>query len=45
LHEIITLALKLKENFEMAPSMANLMEDDMVVALDCLCLLSTLENK
>jgi len=32
LHVAITMALKLKE-FKMAPSMANLMEDDMSMAL------------
>jgi len=42
LHVAITMALKLKEEFKtLAPSMVNLMEDDMVVALPN-CLLPTL---
>jgi hypothetical protein len=33
LHATITMALKLKEEYGMAPSMDNLMEDYIVVAL------------
>jgi hypothetical protein len=40
LHVTITMALKLKEEFEMPPILANLMDDDMALALE----LSTLAS-
>jgi len=40
LHVTITMALKLKEEFEMPPFMANLMKDDMALALELSALAS-----
>jgi hypothetical protein len=45
LHVAITLALTLKEDFGITPSMANIMENDIIMVLELLMLLSTLRNK
>jgi len=44
-HVAITMALKLKKDFGIAPSMANIMKNDTVMVLELLMLLSTLRNK
>lgn len=45
LHITITMALKLKEKFGITPSMANIMENDMVMVLELLMFFSTLRNE
>jgi hypothetical protein len=39
------MAITLKEDFRMRPFMANIMENDMVMVLELLMLISTLRNK
>jgi hypothetical protein len=45
LHVTITMALKLKEEFEIPPFMANLMEDDMALTLELSMLTSNIRKQ